>query len=95
MNSVIIVNKPEEELIDQDVPIERVQEKNEEFFDELIEEAKAIAVAWVPSLVFEESTNIQEWNLEKLGPENEGSKHIAPLLLALERVEESITWGIN
>ena len=53
MNSVTIVNKPKEELIDQDVPIERVLEKNEELFDELTEEAKAIAVARVPSLMFD------------------------------------------
>ena len=35
MNSITVVNKLEEELIDQDVPIERLQEKNEELFDEL------------------------------------------------------------
>jgi len=53
MNLVTVVNNLEEELVDQDVPIERVQEKNEELFDELTEEAKAIAVARVPSLMFD------------------------------------------
>lgn len=86
MNSVTIVNRPEEERIKQDVPINRLfscQPVNEELFDGPTKEAKSIELPLVPSPIFEESTIVQEWNLEGLGPENEGFRQIAPWILAL------------
>ena len=91
MNLVKVVNKPEEELINHDVPIGRLQQKNEELFDEMTEETKSVVGLRVPSSISEEPTNIQEWNLERPGPEDEGSRRTAPWLLALERAEEFIT----
>ena len=47
MNSVIVIKNPEEALINQDVPTERLQEKNEELFNGLTEEAKFIILPLV------------------------------------------------
>jgi len=40
--------------------IERLQEKNEELFDGLTEEAKSIALPLVPSPMLQEPANVQK-----------------------------------
>ena len=63
MNSVAVAKKPKEELINHDVPIKRLQEKNEKLFNGLTKKAKSITLPLVPSPLSEGLAHVQDWHL--------------------------------